>query len=235
MESPARIAHAESVSSREEKQDYATSLAQNTKALLAYDKAGDTAGFAEGLANMAITFGIVGENNSSDRLRHLARALAAESVDQARSTGDESAEMLPLYQLSKADAHLGKFTEAVQSCSQAVRIMRQSPPERHSSKGLLAEMEARLATFEYRTGDMDALTRAEEAIAHIKTADDVPPYEKDVWASGGWMHLAEAVADNDPTKAGIYMEDAKKIIDANPDLTIRKTQWNALSEKLQSK
>lgn len=59
--------------------------------------------------------------------------------------------------------------------------------------------------------------------------DQVDSFVANVWESGCYMRLAEVLKEDEPEKAKKYLELAKKIIDSDERLIIRKRQWEKLS------
>jgi hypothetical protein len=78
-------------------------------------------------------------------------------------------------------------------------------------------------------GDTAGIKVVEDALHELENADE-GKYTKDVWMSGGYMKLAEALKESDREKAVEELERAKEIIFANPELVLRKAQWEKLSE-----
>jgi hypothetical protein len=89
-----------------------------------------------------------------------------------------------------------------------------------------------MAVCAYQNGDKSALERAESALHELENADE-QKYEKDVWMSGGYMKIAEAIYPDDAGRAKEYLSKAKQIIDENPDLKLRKLQLEKLEPKFE--
>ncbi len=232
MQSKGRILHGNAAKARE-KEQFTESLTFNDDALFAYDKENDDLGFSEGLACRSITLRVYGSLHKSKRILTLAKYEMLASVDLARQSGIKESLGIPLYNLAELQEDLGEFDEAVKSYKEAVENMENNPPETHKRNSVLADMKVHLATCEYKAGDKTALERAEKALEELKASDDAPnKYSKDVWVAGGYMRIANIIKNDDQNKAREYLEKAKKIIETNPDLTLRKKQWEQLSTSI---
>ncbi len=59
-------------------------------------------------------------------------------------------------------------------------------------------------------------------------------FTANVWHSGAYMRLAEALRADQPARAREYLKAAKKIIASGPRLIMRKKQLGILSKKFQT-
>jgi tetratricopeptide (TPR) repeat protein len=226
-ESEGRILHGKAEQARE-KGDFTQALKQTDEAMLAYQAAGDKVGFAEVLSSRFLTLRHLYDKTNDRAFLILAKNTVLSSVQIARESGDNTALALPLFNLGKAQETLGELPDAVTSYKEAVEHMTANPPQRHNRPSVLADMKVHLATAEYKTGDKAALARAEEALHELEGTDE-QKYEKDVWVSGGYMRLADMLRTEDSAKGAEALRKAKEIIDSNPDLTLRKGQWDKLA------
>jgi tetratricopeptide (TPR) repeat protein len=147
------------------------------------------------------------------------------SVEIARKSDNPTALALPLYNLAQLHEDLKEYEDAVKIYAEAVQEMEQNPPLAHNRPAVLANMRVHMTTCEYKAGDASALDRAYSALADLGAAEDENAYNRDVWLSGAHMRIAEALRKDDPEKAREHLQKSKDIIDANPELTIRKKQW----------
>jgi hypothetical protein len=69
------------------------------------------------------------------------------------------------------------------------------------------------------------------AKSELEKAEEPDGYSKQVWVSGGYMRLADALRTDHPSEAKKYLDMAKDIIDASPELIVRKKQFEKLSAK----
>lgn len=210
-------------------------------AMAAYQKDGDTLGFAEALADQFLSlrhfFDKTGDRNYLIRAKHAAMAsveIAEDSGDEQGSPADKTALAIPYFNLAKAQETLGQLQAAVSSYKKAVELIVSNPPAVHKvadRPAIVADFKAHLATCEYKAGDGSALERAETALSELKSHPDISDYNQHVWVSGGHMRIAEMLKVDDPAKAKEHLQKAKEIIDADPSLTIRLSQWQKLAEK----
>lgn len=230
MESEGRIIHGLAEQAREKGQ-FLIALELTDRALASYQEDGDPLGISEVLSSRFLTLRHLADKTKDRNFLILAAKTVEAAVEIAENSGVKEALALPYFNLAKALEALGKFEGAVEAYRKAIEAMEQYPPERHNRPGVTADMRTHLAVCEYRAGDKSALQRAEAALAELAGSDE-EHYNKDVWMSGGLMKLAEAVAGEDRERAGGYLDRAREIIEANPELTIRKKQLQELEERL---
>jgi hypothetical protein len=82
---------------------------------------------------------------------------------------------------------------------------------------------------EAKPGTYSILRR--EALDQLQASNETQ-YNKDVWASGAHMRIAEITSKTDHETAVKHTLAAQAIIDANPELVLRKKQIAKLREKL---
>ncbi len=199
------------------------------EAMLAYQKDGDLLGLAEVFADRAITLRHLHQNTGDKSFLHIAKAETQASVDIAKDSGDKSALAIPYFNLAKIQQELGEINEAVMNFKEAVDNIEENPPIAHGKRpAIVADFKNHLAVAEYLLGDKSALERAELAVQDLEAADE-EKYNKDVWLSGAHMRITDILRTDEPEKAKEHLQKAKEIIDANPDLKIRKQQWEKLS------
>lgn len=231
MESKGRTLHAEAAKARESEQ-FTQSLTFNDDALFAYDADNDALGFSEGIACRSITLRVYANLHDSKRILTLAKYEMMASVELARQSGKAEALPLPLYNLAQLREDLGEYDDAVRDYREAVDSMEKNPPEAHNRPSILANMRVHMTTCEYKAGDKTAMERAKQALRELEEAEEANKYNKDVWVSGGYMRLADVIKADSPDEARDYLAKAKGIIDSNPDLTLRKKQWEKLSRAI---
>lgn len=230
-ESKARQLHAQSLKLREGKM-FLKSIQTGEEALFEYAKEKDVLGFAELLTMQAKTFVHAYTYSQFRPYLLLAKQTAKAAVDIAEKYGDESSRALPSFALGEVSTEEGDFHLAVESYKKAVSILETNPPKNHDRKSVLANFKIHLATAQYALGDTSALLRAEETLKELKKASDATDYEKHVWISGAHMRIANMLKNDDLGKAKEHLQKAKEIIDNDPDLVIRKEQWEKLAQML---
>lgn len=228
MATKGRILHAEAAKAREEER-FTESLTFNDDALFAYDADNDALGFSEGIACRSITLRVYANLHDSKRILTLAKYEMMASVDLARQSGISEALPLPLYNLAQLREDLGEYDAAVKDYREAIEGMEKSPPETHNRPAVLANMRVHMTVCEYKAGDKSALERAKQALQELEELEEPNKYNKDVWISGGYMRLADVIRAENRDEARNYLNKAKEIIDSNPDLILRKKQWEKLS------
>ena len=125
-----------------------------------------------------------------------------------------------LFNAAKALQHAEKLKEAVAYYEQTLLAAQTSDVR----KAIIADIEIHRDGLLLQQGESDAETKITDNIEIIRNAIDISPYERDVWISGAYFHLINALKDRDAEKAQVYLAQAKSIIDCNPELVIRKDQ-----------
>lgn len=216
-----------------EKGNFAEALKLTDEAMLAFQKEGNILGFAEILSSRFLTLRHLFEQTNDKNFMILAKHTVMAAVEIARKSGKKEALGIPLFNMGKAHETLGEYEKTVEVYKEATASMIQNPPEEHERPGEIYEMIIHLSAAEYHTGDKSALIRLEKAIEDLAATDE-EKYEKDVWMSGGYMEIAEMLRVDDPDKAALALDRAKEIIDSNPDLKLRKKQFEKLFSTFKS-
>lgn len=233
MESVGRQLHGQAEQAREGG-DFTKALELTDQAMVAYQKDGDSLGFAEVLASRFLTLRHLFESTGDRKYLILAKHSALSSVEIAQASNDKTALAIPLFNLAKSQETLGEIKEAVESYKQAVDNLVNNPPAVHKTEdrpAILADFQIHLSTCEYKNGDKSALERAEKALGELEQNPDISDYNQHVWVSGGHMRIAEVLMSDDPGKAKEHLQKAKGIIDGDPRLKLRLEQWQKLSQQ----
>ncbi|MCR4324729.1 MAG: hypothetical protein NUV69_03505 [Candidatus Curtissbacteria bacterium] len=228
-ESDAGTIHSQAEQARE-RGDFTEALKLTEDAFAAYNSEGNGAKAAEVLASKTLTLRHLYEQTGDISYLDQAKEEARRSVQVATASGVGGATILPRYNLAKVLETSGELEEATGVMEGVVDDMMKNPPEELKRPSVKAEMEVRLATFEYRGGDKSALERAEKSLSDLEAADEPDEYARDVWVSGGHMKIAAMLVEDDPAKAKEHLEKARAIIDGNPKLTLRRAQFEKLSQ-----
>jgi tetratricopeptide (TPR) repeat protein len=231
-ESKARQLHSKALQLRESKH-FLESLKIDEEALVEYAKENDTLGFTELLTLQAKTYLHMYDFTNYKPYLLLAKRIGQTAVDIVEELGQNEAKALPYFNLGKISEDAGDLKLAVESFRKAVQLMEDSPPERHNRKSVLADFKSHLAAIEYMSGDKTALDRAEESIKDLEASTDASDYEKHVWLSGAHMRIAKMLREDNRKKAQEHLMKAKGIIDSDPELVIRKEQWQKLKEQIE--
>lgn len=229
MESQGRALHSKAEQAREQG-DFIQALELSDQAMIKYQEENDILGFAEIQASRFLTLRHLYEKTADQNYLILAKHSALSAVEMAKKSGNKKALAIPLFNLAKAQETLEELSEAVNSYKEAVENMTNNPPEEHSRPAVLLDMKIHLDTVEYKNGDKTAESRAENDLAELEKTEEMD-YNKHVWVSGGHMRIADMLRKDNFEKAKEHLQKAKEIIDADPDLTLRKAQWNKLAEK----
>ncbi len=228
MESQGRKIHGQAAHAREAG-EHLKSLQLNDEAFIIYQKDGDILGLSEIFADRAITFRHLYNETDNKLYLIIAKHELVAAVEIAEQSGNRQALALPYLQLGNVQRELGQLEDAKSSYQKAVENQTNNPANEHNRPGVLADLKGHLAACEYKLGDKSAFDRALSALSDLENSDE-PKYNKDVQTSGAHMRIAEALSEDDPVKAKDHLQKAKEIIDSNPDLKLRKAQWDKLSQ-----
>lgn len=214
-----------------EKEDFLAALKYTDEALSMSSEEKNPVAFTEALASRFLTLRHLFEKTGDENYMILAKQVVLASVEIARKSQDQKALAIPLFNLGKAYETLQEYEKAVEAYQEAITNMQNNPPEGHESKAELQEMIIHLSFAQYKNGDKTAAERLEEALK-VLDAETEDKYKKDVWLSGGYMDLVEILANDNPATSHEALNRAEAIINANPELVIRKRQLETLKKTL---
>jgi len=222
--------HAQAETAREGG-DFLEALRFTDEAMIAYVEDGDVLGFAEVLqSRVLVARHLAGKTGSDLWLRYAVHAAMA-GVEAAEKGGDETAVIVPYHTVGKTYESLGEYDEAIRWHQRAVDG-RESLPARHNREGFKAEMMGHLYFCQMMTGDEGGYEKLKEAMKMLEASDEAQ-YNRDVWLSGMHMSAAQGLAKlGKRDQAMEHMAEAKEIIDSNPELSLRKEQWDKLRQEL---
>ncbi len=232
MESEGRRIHGLAAQARERGESQ-EALKLADEALIEYQKEGDLLGLAEIEAEKTLIYRHLYQATDDQNYLILAKYSAKAGVEIAEKSGNKQSLALPYFNLAKAQEELGEYSKAVENYQKSLDNIIQNPPEEHKINqrpAMIADFKVHLFTCKYKAGDKSALEKAEQALKELEEGAEIAKYNKDVWLSGGHMSIAEMLKIDDPEKAKEHLEKAKEIIDANPDLKLRKAQWEKLTQ-----
>lgn len=211
--------------------EFRKALELTDQATLQYVLDGDTQGLSEVQSSRLLTLRHLFEQTGKHEYLILAKHAALTGVELAEASGNSEALSMPYFNLAKAYEAIGDTSLAVDCYKKAIKYKQKFPGKFHNRVGVLADMIGHLSIAEYKAGDITALTRAEEALDQLQASNETQ-YNKDVWASGAHMRIAEITSKTDHETAVKHTLAAQAIIDANPELVLRKKQIAKLREKL---
>lgn len=208
--------------------DYLEALKHTDEATLSYQKEGNIVGLCEVQSSRYLIFQHLFEQTDDRNFLILGKFAAKAGVKIAKKSEKPEALAIPLFNLAKALTLLGKHEKAQEIYHEALDALPQSS---HNLPSVEADIKIHKAICSYQMGNKDALSEVQEAINMLENSEE-NIYEKDVWISGGYMKLAEAVFMENPATSKEYLTKARTIIDANPGLRHRKQQLEKLEQKL---
>ncbi|OGE25802.1 hypothetical protein A3H85_02120 [Candidatus Daviesbacteria bacterium RIFCSPLOWO2_02_FULL_40_8] len=194
------------------------------QATIAYSEDGDLLGLAEIQSSRFATFKHLYQATKKPEFLVLAKHAVLSSVEVAKMSGVSESLAIPYHNLGKYYSEAGEYKEAAKAFKMAVEYIKSSPPERHNRPAVIADFVGHQFAAEYLTGDKSAIGQAEEALRDLEESVELSRYNKDVWLSGAHLRLAKMLKSDNPEKAKLHLMEAKKIIDSNSDLVLRKQQ-----------
>ena len=226
----ARAIHHQSLIKRESG-EFLESLKLNAEALLKYQEENDTLGFSEVLADQTITLRHLYSKTEDQNFLLLAKHLLEAAIEIAKRNNNQQATAIPFFNLGKVNKELKAYPEAINAYREAISVQQKSPSEQHSRPAVLADFKVHLAEVEYRNGDKSAKERLIQALREIEESNE-DSYNKNVWTSGANLYLVDLLKETEPLEAKQYLENAKKIIDSDNRLVLRKDQWEKLAKSI---
>ena len=229
MNSEAQKLHAQAEHAREAG-NFWDALKFVDEALLSYQKESDKSGFAEVLDSKVLIFRHLFEKTADRNFLILAKHLAEASVEIAEKSRDKTALAVPYFNLGKVYDQMGNFKAALDNYQKALTNLSSNPPENYNRPAILADFKIHLGLVELKTGDQTALARILSAVSGLEESDE-DSYNKRVWLSGAYLHLAEILRKDSPEESEEFLQKAKEIIDNDPELKLRKDQLTRFCQK----
>ena len=212
--------------------NFLQALEYTDQATLAYQKDSDIAGLAEVQSSRQSTFKHL-YRKTGDKLFLILEKHAAESaVELAQQCTDQSALAIPYHNLGKYYAESGEWGKAAEYFQKAVENLRTYSDNSHSRQSVIADIEGHQFAAEYKQGDKQALGRALNALEDLKETEE-DSYNKAVWVSGAHLRIAEMLMENNIELARQHLDKARKIIESDTRLILRKEQLDRLQQLFQ--
>lgn len=201
------------------------------EAVIIYIEDKDVIGLSEVMGMKALTFRHLARKTKDLNYLVLAKYSVMAAIEIAKKSGELTAIVLPTFDLAKVMDDLGDFGEAAQTYEDAVTEFEKNPPQSHNRAGVIADMKVHLYTAKYKAGDKMAFPKVLGALEELENSDEklISKYNYDVWTSGAHMRIAEMLKDDDKELSKKHLDEAKKIIDANNELKLRRQQWEELA------
>lgn len=211
--------------------NFLEALKLTDEAMIVYQEDGDLFGLCDVLSSRFLTLRHLYEKTNNEFYMVIAKKTVESAYEIAQKNSLTDGLFMPAFRLGQAHHTLNEIPEAISLYKQAIEMFKNNPPKEHNRPAVLADMKAHLSVAEYKSGDETALDRAMEALVDLTNADE-PQYTKDVWMSGAHMKIAEVIAPKDPEAAQVHLTKATEIVNANPELILRKEQLAKLRQKL---
>lgn len=216
----AKEIHGQAIHAREQEHNFAKALSLLGESLaIAESDSEEMVGIAGSMQN---TY-----QHLYDKTQNMSYLIFAECLAKvaAKISEDKNFEekALPYRDLGNIQSKLESYNEAVDNYKKSLEST-DSPSL--SRPGVHGEILGHLGFAEYMSGDQESgIKNLNEAIAELEKDTEANKYEHDVWLSGALMRKAKALHDKES------LEKAREIIDANPELVLRKQQLEKLASE----
>ncbi len=231
MKKSAQETHSKAIQ-KTQQGDFLEALVLTDEATLIYQEEENIAGQAETQSARFIIFKHLYQKTHAPSYLILARLNAQAGVEIAKQTNNPTALAIPYFNLGKAYELEKKYHEAAQNYQQALELSTNHPSPQHNKVAIRADIKSHLAYAKYKSGNQGALKSMEEAIKELEETNDAPEFEKKVWLSGAHMQTAEMVYKENMAQAKIHLNKASEIIASDPQLILRKGQWEKLNKEI---
>jgi len=222
--------HSKAERVRETEQDFLKSLQLADQASVEYSKEENYEGMADVCGTRALGLTHLYEKTGDDNFLIMAKHAAGTGVEIAKKHNLDKALAMASFRLGKVLVDLQQFSEAVSAYEVAVE---NDLPDAHNRPAVKSDIRAQLGFAQYMSGDKESgIANLNNAIEQLENNDEEIAYTRDVWLSGAYMKKAFATHDNDHQASSEALASAKKIIDNNNELVLRKRQWEKLASKL---
>lgn len=224
-----RDLHTQVEHSREREQDFLKSLKLAEEAIIAYQEDKDYRGVSEVLQSRSSTYKHLYQKTKDEVYLTLAKHDALSGIEIAESLDDKSGLAMVYRGMGKILEQMKDWSEMKKYFEKAIEAFKTNPPKENNRPAVLSDMKAHLAFGMYMSGNKSGLDLMKEAIAELTDSDEWK-YNRDVWLSGAHMRAAEMLREDNLDLAKEHLQKAKEIIDGNPELVLRKEQWEELNK-----
>ena len=200
------------------------------KAILSYQEDGDHRGMSEALQSRSSAHKHLFQETQDKSFLILAKHDAIAGVEIAESIDDPSALPMVYRGLANTLEQTQDWEGALKYFTKAIEAFEKSPPAENNRPAVLSDMKAHLGYSTYKSGDKGkGLEILQTAIAELERDNVEVRYNKDVWLSEAHMRVAEMLRRDNTALATQHLQNAKKIIQSNPELELRSRQFEKLS------
>ncbi len=135
--------------------------------------------------------------------------------------------------ISSSYFRIGEIANILKNYTKAIENYQKAIDEYSGTKTELGDYRYHLGTVQYLNGNKDeGKKNMLLGLKEIKeNRSGVDTFLANVWESGCYMRLAEVLKDDEPKQARRYLREAKRIIDNDKRLIIRKRQWQKLADE----
>lgn len=230
MNSRGRIIHGQAERAREQG-NFLKALEYTDQATLSYQQDRNYLGLSEIQSSRQSTFKQLYRQTNDPMYLILEKYAAISAVQIAKKSQIKEALAIPYHNLGKYYEEAGQFQQAAKYFAKAVYFMQRFPPKHHNRPAVVADIRVHQHVCEYLAGGKTALQKAEQALKDLEEADEPSTYNKNVWLSGAHLRIANMLKKDNPKKAKEHLDKAKKIINSDSRLILRKEQLKELEQE----
>lgn len=198
------------------------------QASVLYQKEGKLAQAAEAMCSAVISTRHLHENNPDRGFIVRATRMAETALELAKASKVAQALAVPYFNLAKCREEYGNLESAVKNYDNADKFMTLSPPPDHDRPAVKINYHLSYLIARYKLGDESVLGDIDQGLIDLNETKE-NEYTHDVWLSGAHMDLAAAQRDRNISSARRHLRMARYIIDGNPNLVLRRNQWERLA------
>lgn len=195
------------------------------EAIIGYQKENNTRGFTKALQSRVLIYKHLFLLTKDKGFATLARKDAEASLEIAQEKNLSDILSSCYFRVGEIATIEEDFDKAIEYYSKALEFY-------EGTKAEEGDYRYHLGTVLYIHGEKEegkkAMLRGLREIQDNR--NQVDSFVANVWESGCYMRLAEVLREDEPEKAKKYLELAKKIIDSDERLIIRKRQWEKLAQ-----
>lgn len=196
------------------------------QAIVAYQNEKNYKGLAKALQSRVLIYRHLFLLTDDDVFGLLARKDAEASLEIAQKNNLRDVIASCYFRIGEVAGNLGNNKKAIENYQKAL-------DNYTGTKAELGDYRYHLGTVQYFDGiKEEGKKNMLQGLKEIQeNRSEIDPFLANVWESGCYMRLAEVLKDDELKEAKEYLRQAKKIIDFDKKLIIRRRQWKKLAEK----
>lgn len=219
--------------SQRESGDFESAVSTAQKASDVYLKEENYVKASEALASQMLSYRHLFEQTGDEVYKISALESIEKAVTILKNSGEKNGMGILLYNQAKYFQTDGDINASVSFMRDALTAFKNAPDDNMNTPSQVAEINTRLASFEYGLGDDEAYPRFEKSLEELKDNPNPDEYTQGVWLSGAFMHMAEGfIMRSEMDKAHDFIVKAEDVIGEDERYNIRREQIKKLKLKV---